>query len=33
MIIDLAETTSVIFWGGLIMGCLSAGILGFAAVR
>ncbi|RID56638.1 hypothetical protein BRARA_F00067 [Brassica rapa] len=33
MILDLAETTSVIFWGGIIMGCLSAGILGFAAAR
>ncbi|KAL0696476.1 hypothetical protein Bca4012_063656 [Brassica carinata] len=33
MIMDLTETTSVIFWGGFIMGCLSAGILGFAAVR
>ncbi|KAJ0242368.1 E3 ubiquitin-protein ligase SPL2 [Hirschfeldia incana] len=33
LIMDLAETTSVIFWGGVIMGCLSAGILGFAAAR
>lgn len=33
MIMDLTETTSVLFWGGVIMGCLSVGILGFAAVR
>lgn len=33
MIMDLTETTSVVFWGGVIMGCLSVGILGFAAVR
>ncbi|CAN6820507.1 hypothetical protein Bca4012_008241 [Brassica carinata] len=32
MIMDLTETTSVLFWGGVIMGCLSVGILGFAAV-
>ncbi|CAH8392672.1 unnamed protein product [Eruca vesicaria subsp. sativa] len=33
MIMDLTETTSVLFWGGVILGCLSVGILGFAAVR
>ncbi|KAJ4882036.1 E3 Ubiquitin ligase family protein [Raphanus sativus] len=33
MIVDLTETTSVLFWGGVILGCLSVGILGFAAVR
>ncbi|KAL0715208.1 hypothetical protein Bca4012_064530 [Brassica carinata] len=33
MILELMDNTRVIFWGGVIMGCLSVGILGFAAVR
>ncbi|CAH8334143.1 unnamed protein product [Eruca vesicaria subsp. sativa] len=33
IIMDLTETTSVIFWGSVIIGYLSVGILGFAAVK
>ncbi|CAH2033520.1 unnamed protein product [Thlaspi arvense] len=33
MIKDLMDQTRVLLWSGVIMGCLSAGILGFAAVR
>ncbi|KFK35655.1 hypothetical protein AALP_AA4G019900 [Arabis alpina] len=33
MIADLMRRTTVLFWGGLIMGCLSIGILSFASVR
>ncbi|VVB00268.1 unnamed protein product [Arabis nemorensis] len=33
MISDLMSRSSVLFWGGLIMGCVSIGILSFAAVR
>ncbi|CAN8321864.1 unnamed protein product [Cochlearia groenlandica] len=33
MILDLMHSTRVIFWGGVIMGCVSVGILSFAAVR
>lgn len=33
MILDLMHRTRVIFWGGLIMGVVSVGILSYAAVR
>ncbi|ESQ29997.1 hypothetical protein EUTSA_v10011564mg [Eutrema salsugineum] len=33
MILDLMHTTRVTFWAGVVMGCLSAGILGLVAVR
>uniref|UniRef100_A0A1J3EBI8 RING-type E3 ubiquitin transferase n=1 Tax=Noccaea caerulescens TaxID=107243 RepID=A0A1J3EBI8_NOCCA len=33
MIVDLTDSNRVMFWSGVIMGCLSVGILGFAALR
>ena len=33
MIVDLSFKTKVLFWGGVLLGSVSIGILGYSAVR
>ncbi|KAF3452032.1 hypothetical protein FNV43_RR08128 [Rhamnella rubrinervis] len=33
MVVDLTNSSSILFWGGIILGSLSVGVLGYAAVR
>ncbi|XP_010534938.1 PREDICTED: E3 ubiquitin-protein ligase SPL2-like [Tarenaya hassleriana] len=33
MVLDLIFQTKVLFWSSIVMGCVSVGILGYAAVR
>jgi len=33
MIVDLSIKTKILFWGGVALGSMSVGILGYAVVR
>jgi len=33
MIVDLSIKTKILFWGGIALGSMSVGILGYAVVR